>query len=40
MSHISRIEMEINDLGALRAAATRLGGELVMGQTSYQWYGQ
>jgi len=40
VSHIARIEMEINDLGALRAAATRLGGELVMGQASYQWYGQ
>lgn len=38
MSHIARIEIEINDLGALKAAAERLGGELVQGQTTYKWY--
>ncbi len=40
MSHIAKIEMEINDLGALQAAAIRLGGELVIGQTNYKWYGE
>lgn len=39
MSHIARIEMEINDLGALKAAAERLGGTLIQGQTTYKWYG-
>jgi len=40
VSHIAKIEMEINDLGALQAAAIRLGGELVIGQTNYKWYGE
>lgn len=38
MSHIARIEIEINDLGALKAAAERLGGEFVQSQTTYKWY--
>jgi len=40
MSHIARIDLEINDLDALKAACGRLGLEFRCGQTSYAWYGE
>ena len=40
MSHVARIELEINDLDALKAACRRLGLEFRCGQTSYAWYGE
>lgn len=40
MSHTVEIkDLLIRDLAALGRAATRLGLELVMGQTNYRWYG-
>jgi hypothetical protein len=40
MSHVAKIEIEIKDLAALKAAAEKLGMEFVEGQTSYKWYGR
>ena len=40
MSHVAKIELEINDLDALKAACQRLGLEFRCGQTSYAWYGE
>ena len=40
MSHVAKIELEINDLDALKAACQRLGMEFRCGQTSYAWYGE
>lgn len=40
MSHVAKIEIEIKDLQALRAAAARLGGELLEGKKNYAWYGR
>lgn len=40
MSHIGDMEVHIKDLAALEAAASRLGLELVKGQTAYKWYGR
>lgn len=39
MSHIAKIELEINDLAALRAAANNLGYEFKENQQTYAWYG-
>lgn len=39
MSHIARIELEINDLETLRAACERLGLEFMENQATYKWYG-
>jgi hypothetical protein len=38
MSHISKIELQINDLEALKAACKRLGLIFKQGQTSFTWY--
>lgn len=38
MSHISKIQMQINNLGALKAACKRLGINFKQGQTSFQWF--
>lgn len=40
MSHIARIEMQINDLETLKAACARLGLEFVAEQKTYAWYGK
>jgi hypothetical protein len=40
MSHISKIELQVNDLSTLRRACSRLGLELIQGQKTFKWYGQ
>jgi hypothetical protein len=40
MSHVVMIDLEIRDLDALAAAASKLGLDLVRGQTRYRWYGR
>ena len=40
MSHISRIEIDINDLGCLRKACQRLDLLFMEGQRTYRWYGR
>ena len=40
MSHVSKIELEIKDLEALKAACKRLGFHFRNGQKTYQWYGR
>lgn len=40
MSHLAKIELEINDLTALDKACKRLGFELVREQKTYKWYGR
>ena len=40
MSHISKIELEVNDLGTLAQACSRLGLKLVQGQKTFKWYGR
>jgi hypothetical protein len=40
MSHISKIELEIKDLEALKAACKRLGFRFQEGQTTYKWFGR
>ena len=40
MSHISKIELEINDLGMLGQACKGLGMELVRNQKAFKWYGE
>jgi hypothetical protein len=39
MSHISKIELEVNDLSILGQACVRLGLELVRAKKSFKWYG-
>ncbi len=39
MSHIAKIELEINDLETLKKACERLGLEFIENQKTYQWYG-
>jgi hypothetical protein len=40
MSHISRIELQVNDLSILATACVRLGMELVRSKKSFKWYGK
>ena len=40
MSHISKIELEVKDLGTLKQACTRLGLKLTEGKKTFKWYGQ
>ena len=40
MSHISKIELEVTDLGILGQACRRMGLQLVKGQQTYKWYGK
>jgi hypothetical protein len=40
MSHVSKIEIQVNDLEALQAACERLGGKFLHGKTRYEWFGQ
>lgn len=39
MSHIARIELEINDLQTLKRACEKLGLQFIENQTTYKWYG-
>jgi hypothetical protein len=39
MSHISKIELQINDLDTLRAACLCLGLEFRPDQKTFEWYG-
>ena len=40
MSHLAKIELEIKDLAALRAAVQNLGYEFRENQQTYAWYGR
>jgi hypothetical protein len=40
MSHISKIELLVNDLSVLGAACIRQGLELIRGKRSFKWYGK
>lgn len=40
MSHVSKIEIEINDLHCLKQACQRIGLEFRENQRSYVWYGR
>ena len=40
MSHISKIELEVNDLGVLSQACTQLGLKFVREQHSFKWFGK
>jgi hypothetical protein len=40
MSHISKIELEVRDLGILGQACARLGLQLIRGQKTFRWYGK
>jgi len=40
MSHVTTIDLKINDLDALAIAADRLGMELVRGVKTYKWFGR
>lgn len=40
MSHVSKIEVEVNDIASLKMACQRLGLEFREGQTTYKWYGR
>jgi hypothetical protein len=39
VSHLTKIQLDVHDLDALKAAAARFAGELVA-QKTYNWYGQ
>jgi len=39
MSHISKIELTVNDLSILGQACARLGLELIRAKKSFKWYG-
>lgn len=39
MSHITECKAEVTDLDALDRAAQRLGGRLIRGQKTHEWYG-
>ena len=40
MSHISKIELEVKDLGILGQACKKLGADLIRGQDQFKWYGK
>jgi hypothetical protein len=40
MSHISKIELEVNDLGTLAQACSRLGLNLIRDKKTFKWYGR
>ncbi len=40
MSHISKIELEVKDLGILDQACARLGLKLIKDQKTFKWYGK
>jgi len=40
MSHISKIELEVTDLGTLRQACNRLGLKMIEEKKTFKWYGE
>lgn len=40
MSHTEKIDLEVTDLKTLANTAKRMGGQLVMNQSTYKWYGR
>ena len=38
MSHISKIELEVKDLGILGKACRKIGLEFIRGKDSFKWY--
>jgi len=40
MSHISKIELKIKDLAALKTACQECGYQFIENQKSYKWYGR
>jgi len=40
MSHISKIELEVKDLGILGQACSELGLELIKNRKIFRWYGK
>lgn len=40
MSHLAKIELEINDLTALKKACQRMGMEFRQTQKTFRWYGR
>lgn len=40
MSHTEVIDLEVTDLKTLANTAKRLGGQLIMNQNTYKWYGR
>ena len=40
MSHVATVELEVRDLGALRAACAEVGLEFREGQTTHRWFGK
>jgi hypothetical protein len=40
MSHISKIELEVNELNILDSACKRLGLALVKGKKTFKWFGK
>jgi hypothetical protein len=40
MSHISKIELEVKDLGVLSQACSGLGLQLIRKQSTFKWYGK
>jgi len=40
MSHISKIALEVKDLGILAQACRKLGLRFMRGQGSFKWYGE
>lgn len=40
MSHVAKLELEIQDLNTLEKACNELGLELKRGQEHYKWYGR
>jgi hypothetical protein len=39
MSHISKIELEVKDLYALKSACARLGLDFISGKKTFKWFG-
>jgi len=40
MSHVSKIELEVKDLGTLKQACNRLGLKMLEGKQTFKWFGQ
>jgi len=40
MSHLTKIELEINDLNALKNTCNRLGFKFLENQKTYKWFGK
>ena len=40
MSHVANVEVEINDISALRSACEKLGLQFKEGQRHHRWYGK